>query len=739
MRILTLALGLVFAAIWAAQAQAEEKRIALLIGNEAYPEEVGRLNNPHDDIDAVAVALADARFAPDDIIIVKDAGKDAMLQAVSEFMARLKAADGEGVGFFYFSGHGASAETAAERRNYLIPSDAPIKSAEELPLYALPLDSVIEGISSINAKSVFVISDACRNTLPISAGAKSLGGAGNKGFSPVAMRPGLFVAYATADGATAPDDGVFGAAIAEQIRRPNQVASRAFELAFREVVQTRENAALPFVSPGLTEDFCFVSCPEETPASRPGPGAASQAELDDWRAAIQKDTREAFTEFAEKYPETFLGGEARAMAVIKPTAEEKAQARQVGGDAGDDAVKRTLDALESLTESLEGLARLGGVIDNPESVTDFYNNARVYERRGDTLNARKMYERAIALGVDAVDVHYAYVAILKAQEGLIGAREIYADLSRDQADNRSAQLAHATVLPGAARQTKLESLAESASDFGPVNFELARLYSLDRLGAQTNADKDAEKKWLAGFREADAAGRLQRWFLDDSLLEAWRADVERRWAVYEASKDAVPISFTARYSNSGWTITTILSEPAAEISYQLPGQSGFTATPKLTTLHPQTGKPMPTPYFELPLGAKAQRILVKYIDRNGAEQGPFEYLFDPAAARRASDKQILKSFTGSWVAGRDYDGRKLLYFTHLMSYRCHLDQIEWGVSADSLDRTWPVAPCNQYGEALLTDEVQVYTEIPDQPATIYVRLTFDDGEQTGIVGVPVRY
>ena len=85
----------------AGAATAEERRIALLIGNEAYPAVVGRLDNPHEDVDLMAVSLTSADFAPDDIIVVKDGDQQSLLEGVAEFAARLSAADGDGVGCFY--------------------------------------------------------------------------------------------------------------------------------------------------------------------------------------------------------------------------------------------------------------------------------------------------------------------------------------------------------------------------------------------------------------------------------------------------------------------------------------------------------------------------------------------------------------------------------------------------------------------------------------------------------------
>ena len=88
----------------AAVAQAE-KRIALLIGNEAYGSEIGRLANPHNDVGLLEQALKGLGF---EVVTVGDAGLGALNRAVNAYARHLQAAGPGAIGFFYYSGHGAS-------------------------------------------------------------------------------------------------------------------------------------------------------------------------------------------------------------------------------------------------------------------------------------------------------------------------------------------------------------------------------------------------------------------------------------------------------------------------------------------------------------------------------------------------------------------------------------------------------------------------------------------------------
>jgi hypothetical protein len=108
----------------ALHAQAE-KRIALLIGNQAYGNEIGRLTNPHNDVALLERALKGLGF---EVTIVRDAGLAGLHQTVNAYARRMQAAGANAVGFFYYSGHGA----ADGGTNNLIPVDVKTTETGEL-------------------------------------------------------------------------------------------------------------------------------------------------------------------------------------------------------------------------------------------------------------------------------------------------------------------------------------------------------------------------------------------------------------------------------------------------------------------------------------------------------------------------------------------------------------------------------------------------------------------------------
>ena len=102
-----------------------EARIALLIGNEAYASDIGRLANPHNGVALLERTLKVLGF---DVVTVRDAGLGVLHQAVNAYARRVQPAGPGAVGFFHYCGHGASDGST----NYLIPVDVKTTEAGEL-------------------------------------------------------------------------------------------------------------------------------------------------------------------------------------------------------------------------------------------------------------------------------------------------------------------------------------------------------------------------------------------------------------------------------------------------------------------------------------------------------------------------------------------------------------------------------------------------------------------------------
>jgi uncharacterized caspase-like protein len=177
-----------------------ETRLALLIGNEAYTGEIGRLANPHNDVAVLEQALKGIGF---EVTVEQNDGLGALTRAVNAYARGLQAAGPNAVGFFYYSGHGASDGST----NYLIPVDVNTIEAGELWDQSLRLTKITRKLKAESGNAThFVVFDACRNTLKMTKpGSRAV--VQGKGFVPVAQENGMLIAYATAEGELATDVG----------------------------------------------------------------------------------------------------------------------------------------------------------------------------------------------------------------------------------------------------------------------------------------------------------------------------------------------------------------------------------------------------------------------------------------------------------------------------------------------------------------------------------------------------
>ena len=209
-----------------------EKRLALLIGNESYSAEIGRLSNPHNDVALLESVLKRLGF---EVTTVRDAGLAGLHQAVNTHVRRIRQSGPEAVGFFYYSGHGA----ADGSTNYLIPVDVKTIDNDQLWDQSLRLTEITRKLKDEAGNAThFVVFDACRNTLKLRrTGTKAI--VQSKGFVPVSQESGMLIAYATAEGALAYDVGTgagpYATVLADEAVKPGVEAVAMFRNVQRRV------------------------------------------------------------------------------------------------------------------------------------------------------------------------------------------------------------------------------------------------------------------------------------------------------------------------------------------------------------------------------------------------------------------------------------------------------------------------------------------------------------------------
>jgi uncharacterized caspase-like protein len=230
----------------ASSSQAQEKRFALLVGNQAYDASVGILKNPHNDIAIVETSLKKQSF--EILPIVKDARRSAILGAVRDLANRLRTAGPGAVGFLYYSGHGAAEKDTGI--NYIIPVDAKDPGSTQFWDESIKLDEIMRLLDQARGAVKFVVFDACRNELQLPSRDTT------KGLVPVAEQQGFFVAYASAPGRTATDrgekSGPYAAALSAEIGKRGLDHLNLFQNVKEAVIASTGGSQHPWESNGLT-------------------------------------------------------------------------------------------------------------------------------------------------------------------------------------------------------------------------------------------------------------------------------------------------------------------------------------------------------------------------------------------------------------------------------------------------------------------------------------------------------
>lgn len=392
-------------------------------------------------------------------------------------------------------------------------------------------------------------------------------------------------------------------------------------------------------------------------------------------------------------------------------------------------------SLDKISRGFEELARQGGVIAAPKTPEEFYNNARVYELRGDYGNARRMYLEYFRFGLDFIDPHVRFQAFLKVQEGREGAREVYEYL-RKQGNGTVILFVSLFLQEREARVAGLEAYAVRNPDFGPVYYELSRDFSEARLPGRSLEDKRREKHYLEKFLASYKAGYFVRWFIDKALVAEYLADAEKRLAelgVNSGLQLEKPVSVGWMKSNSGWTATMMIAEPALEVLYRLNSEQQFKSTGYTQVMDSGTGKPMPLMFVMLQHTDKPLTLWVKYRDRKGRLMGPWDFTLDPGREAARGDKSIMEMTKPSWVSFREFNGETLLYFTHLMSWRGGISRIYYGLDREQPDTELKFPQHQGVGTARITEDVPTYIKIPYEVKFVTVRVVYYDQTESEVV------
>jgi Caspase domain len=191
-----------------------------------------------------------------------------------------------------------------------------------------------------------------------------------------------------------------------------------------------------------------------------------------------------------------------------------------------------------------------------------------------------------------------------------------------------------------------------------------------------------------------------------------------------------PIAMFSRH-NGGWTVVFSIADPTLGISWRMGEAGEFRETGFIDTLDPRTRKRMPNPSIELSADAPAATIQVRYVDASGELQGPFPIKFDPEAALIRDQRKILDMTATSWLSFREFNGL-LVYYTHLMSYRCAIREVRVGIDSAVPDKVLKMPLCDPRDPSVIPHDAQPYLKLAPSTQFVSVELTYRDGSVSEI-------
>ena len=251
------------------------ERVALVVGNAAYEQEVAVLRNPVNDATAVAAALRRLGFQ---VIEGRDLDEDAFYDKIIEFDDAGRQAK---MALFYYAGHGLQ----VDGRNYLAPVDLKLERKQDLSRRAIELAAVLE---VMRGETNLVILDACRNNPLAGELARSLGlsraMAASRGLARVESASGTLIAYATEPGSVAADGtgdhSPYTAALLEHLETPGLSVQDLFTQVTASVLAGTGKKQKPWTHSSLSKIVRLVPGDDAgaTAAAAPAPTTEQPSE-----------------------------------------------------------------------------------------------------------------------------------------------------------------------------------------------------------------------------------------------------------------------------------------------------------------------------------------------------------------------------------------------------------------------------------------------------------------------------
>lgn len=314
--------------ISSSQAQTE-KRIALVVGNAAYPQ--GALATPANDAGLIAQTLQAAGF---DVSGARDLDGESLRASFRDFLDKVQASGPDTVAFIYLAGYGLQ----LDGENYFVPVDARIAAPQDIPAEALRISDYTRRLSGLPIKAGFVVLDAASAQHFIPSGPPLAGG-----LVLIDPDPNLLIAFNASPSTVAPSEngpyGPYAQALTEMIREGGLAPTDLFDAVRLRVSETSQGALVPWDVSRIAAPFLFF----ERKADAPPPAynvekanSLRSASLrligpqDAYVVALERDTVQGYEEFLAAYPDDPLAKRVHALVAARREAITWRRTSRVG-------------------------------------------------------------------------------------------------------------------------------------------------------------------------------------------------------------------------------------------------------------------------------------------------------------------------------------------------------------------------------------------------------------------------
>jgi hypothetical protein len=284
----------------AGPAQAQGRRVALVVGNSGY-QNVDRLTNPANDARLIAETLRQAGFTLVGDGPQLDLDKARFDRDVQTFGNALQGAD---VAVFYYSGHGMQVNGV----NWLVPVDARPTGPRDLDFQMVDAGLVLKQMEGAGTKLNLLILDACRNNPFAVRGVRGSA----PGLAEMHAPEGTLISYATQPGNVAADgdtqDSPYTQALAAAMRKPGADVFQVFNQVGLQVKQLTGGQQQPWLasSPIAGNFFFFGPVTLSMPGTEPQPNAAPPPINEDalyWQSIASSRDPEDFRSYLANFPQ----------------------------------------------------------------------------------------------------------------------------------------------------------------------------------------------------------------------------------------------------------------------------------------------------------------------------------------------------------------------------------------------------------------------------------------------------